>query len=62
MGYIEIDKQIPQKGKDIIAIDSEGIKHNCFRCNCSLANCNEYRCSITGYLLIFKIVKWEYVN
>lgn len=51
---------LPKKGKDIIAYDSEGNKHYCYRCNCANPDCVELRCSITGGQLLIDVVSWEY--
>jgi len=53
---------LPEKGKDIIGIDNNGHKHYIFRCACNNENCIEWRCSITGFALILKIVEWNYLN
>ena len=58
--FISIEKQLPEKGKDIIGIDKFGNKHYCFRCNCHNFDCKEYRCSLTGSGLFIDIVKWKY--
>ena len=61
MLFIDIDETIPDKGKDILGIDSYGNEHYCFRCDCHNPNCMEWRCSITGMALIINIVKWRYL-
>ena len=52
--------ELPRKGRDIIGYTSNGEKKYVFRCNCHNPNCTEWRCSITGYGLMVKIVEWEY--
>jgi hypothetical protein len=59
--FIFIKEQLPEKGKEIVAIDSNGNKHFCFRCACKNDNCTEWRCSITGFALLIDVVKWQYV-
>lgn len=59
--FIDIKDQLPEKGKDIIAIDENDNTHYCFKCACPNPKCNEYRCSITGGALMFlDIIKWKY--
>jgi hypothetical protein len=58
MKYVK--DELPRKGKDIIGYTSDGEKHYVFRCNCYNPNCTEWRCSITGFGMMLKIVKWEY--
>jgi len=58
--YILVKDQLPEKGKDVIVIDDEDKKHYCFTCNCKNPKCKEWRCSLTGYLLMINAVKWKY--
>jgi len=60
--FIDIKEQLPDKGKDIIGILPNGEKRYCFRCNCHVNNCHEWRDSITGFGLMVEIVKWKYVK
>ena len=55
-----IKDELPEKGKDIIGITPYGEKKYVYRCNCYNPNCTEWRCSLTGYGLIIRIVEWEY--
>jgi hypothetical protein len=59
--FIYIKDKLPEKGKDIVAIDSKGNKHFCFRCTCPNTNCTEWRCSITGFAILIDVVSWRYV-
>jgi len=56
-----IKDKLPEKGKDIIGYDSEDNEYFIFRCNCPDINCNNWRCSLTGYEVITKIIKWKYI-
>lgn len=58
--FILVSEEYPQKGKPIIGIDDEGLKHYCFKCACKNPNCKEWRCSITGGGLMVNIIKWKY--
>jgi hypothetical protein len=58
--YTSISEQLPEKGKDIIGIDTHGGVHYCFRCNCNNPNCKEWRCSISGLGLLIVIKEWKY--
>lgn len=60
--FIEIDDELPEKGKDIVGIDEYGSKYYCFRCACHNPKCMEWRCSITGYGLMVNIVRWTYAH
>ena len=60
--WINVIDKLPEKGKDIEYIDSNGRKGHAFRCACHNLNCKEWRCSITGYGLIVDVVKWKYKN
>lgn len=60
MDFVELKDNMPIKGRDIIAIDKEGSHHYIFRCACSNENCNDYRCSLTGYNISIEFVKWKY--
>lgn len=55
-----IEKELPEKGKDIIGFTSDGEKKYVFRCNCNNPKCKEWRCSLTGMGMIVEIVQWEY--
>lgn len=57
--YINIEDKLPEKGKDIIGIDSNDDKVYCFRCACSNPNCLEWR-SPFGGAIITEIFKWKY--
>lgn len=60
--FIDIDKLLPIKGKDIEYISSDGSKGFSFRCNCHSSNCLKWRCTITGYELLIDVVKWKYIE
>lgn len=61
MKFTNIEDQTPLKGKNIEAIDSNGQRNWCFRCNCDNDRCKSWRCSTTGYELVINVVKWRYV-
>ena len=55
--------KLPEKGKDIEYISPTGSTGFAFRCACHNQNCKEWRCSLTGYgLMWIDIDKWKYVN
>ncbi len=58
--YTLVTEKLPEKGKDVIAIDSKGDKHYCYRCACKSENCTEWREPITGSAIWVNIVKWKY--
>ena len=62
MDYIDIKERLPEKGKNIIGISTDGEKRYVYRCACHNPNCNEWRCSLTGFGMIIKIIKWKYEN
>lgn len=59
---ILIKDKLPEKGKNIIAICSDGEKREVYRCSCHNPNCREWRCSLTGYGLMINVRKWQYVS
>ena len=59
--FISIKEFTPDKGKDIIAICSDGEYREVFRCSCHNPNCREWRCSTTGSAMIIEVEKWRYV-
>lgn len=50
-----INNEMPKKGEDIIGLSKDGEEHYCFLCNRSG---KDWRCSITGYLMMIEIEKW----
>ena len=60
-GFISISERIPEKGKDILTIDSKGVERVCFRCACKDPYCLEFRCTITGSALIIGVEEWKYI-
>ena len=54
--------ELPTKGKDVIALCTDGIEREVFRCACKNEKCTEWRCAITGFGLIIDVVKWRYVD
>ena len=58
--FIPIDVLLPEKGKDIIGVDTNNKKHFCFRCACNNPDCNEWRSSVTGGHMLISILKWKY--
>jgi hypothetical protein len=59
--FISIKKQLPEKGKDLIAICTDGEKREVFKCACHNPNCLGWRCSLSGSLMIIKVKTWKYV-
>jgi hypothetical protein len=57
---IKITENLPEKAKDLVVIDSDGNKHWCYRCACKSENCVDFRCSITGLMIMIDVVEWEY--
>lgn len=53
---------LPPKGVEVLAYDSDGSKHYVFRCNCSNQSCTEWRDLIGGGALMINIVRWEYLD
>jgi hypothetical protein len=60
--WIDISDELPEKGKDIEYISSNGSKGYAFRCACPNPNCREWRCTVTGYGLIINVIKWKYYD
>lgn len=60
--FIDIKNELPEKGKDIIGVTSDGDIKYCFRCNCHVHNCKDWRDSTTGFGLIVNIIKWKYIK
>lgn len=58
--YTLLEEKKPDKGKNIIGLDEDDEVYYCFRCNCKNPECNEWRCSVTGYGLMVDIIKWKY--
>lgn len=56
--YVLVSDTLPEKGVDIIMVDTDNNKHHVFRCNCHNSKCNNYRCSGTGLELIIDPYKW----
>jgi len=56
----KIEDMLPEKGRDIVAIDREGNKYWCYRCACKSQNCRDFRCPITGSMIMIDPVEWEY--
>ena len=54
--------ELPIKGKDVIALCTDGLERKVFRCACKNEKCTEWRCAITGFGLIIDVVKWRYVD
>lgn len=54
------DMKLPIKGKDVIALCSDGQERYLFRCACANEKCTEWRCAITGNGMIVEVTKWEY--
>ena len=52
--------ELPIKGKDVIALCSDGQERHLFRCACANDKCTEWRCAITGYGMMVKVTKWIY--
>lgn len=52
--------QLPRKGKDIIACDSEGNVRYLFRCGCPVETCTEWRCSVSGLAVLADVKFWKY--
>lgn len=48
----------PEPDRDIVGKDSEGNTHYVYLCGCCS---NEWRCQITGSMIICDIVKWKYI-
>jgi len=59
--WIDINDQLPERGKDIIAICDDGLEHELFLCSCP-HNCRTWKCSLLGYSMILDVVKWKYVQ
>ena len=57
---IKITEKLPEKAKDLVVIDSDGNKYWCYRCACKSENCMEFRCPITGSMIMIDVVEWEY--
>jgi len=55
-------KHLPEKGKDIIGIDADGRRHECYRCACHNPKCKGWRCSHTGNRIINNIIHWEDID
>jgi len=56
------DMELPIKGKNVIALCTDGKEREVFRCACKNEKCNEWRCAITGFGLMIDVVKWKYVD
>jgi len=54
------DMELPIKGKDVIALCSDGQERNLFRCACVNGKCTEWRCAITGSVMTVEVTKWLY--
>ena len=54
------DMELPIKGKDVIALCSDGQERHLFRCACANEKCTEWRCAITGSGMIVEVTKWVY--
>ena len=52
--------ELPTKGKDVIALCSNGQERHLFRCACANEKCTEWRCAITGRGMIVEVTKWVY--
>lgn len=50
----------PPKGHDIIGYDIHDNPYYVFRCACPRDNCHEWRCSISGSMIMVDLVKWKY--
>jgi hypothetical protein len=57
---IKITENLPEKAKDLVVIDSDGNKHWCYICACKSENCVDFRCPITGLMIMIDVVEWEY--
>ena len=57
---IKITENLPEKAKDLVVIDSNGNKHWCYRCACKSENCMDFRCPITGSMIMIDVIEWEY--
>ena len=57
---IKLSDELPESFVDILGIDENGNKHRVFRCDGK--NTYEWRCSITGWKVIVKIIEWKYEN
>jgi hypothetical protein len=57
---IKITENLPEKAKDLVVIDSNGNKHWCYRCACKNEKCMEFRCPITGSMIMIDVIEWEY--
>lgn len=61
--FTSIEAELPQKGKEIIAICDDGLKRELYRCPCKVnPKCMEWRCSITGMNIIVDVFKWRYAE
>lgn len=58
--FMLVEERLPDKGRNIIGIDTDGKMRHCFRCACHNPNCMEWRSSLTGDGLIVNILKWTY--
>jgi hypothetical protein len=56
--WIDVDTQLPERGKDVIGMTPDGEEHEVFLCTCP-HNCRTWKCSLTGYSLIPKMIKWK---
>jgi len=52
-----IEDKKPEHYKDIVGYDKDNIIHYCF-----LSEYDEWRCSLTGFGLSVKIIKWKYAE
>lgn len=52
--------RLPEKGKNIKALDVENNIYYLFRCACNNENCVEFRDQIVGSMIMVDIIKWEY--
>jgi hypothetical protein len=59
---IEIEKQLPEKGKDIIALVQDGTTRYLFRCSCPREDCKAWRCSVSGLNVLVEVKSWKYAD
>jgi len=59
MEWINIKDKLPETGKEIKYIDSDGYEGITYLCPCCK---KEWRCPITGSGVFIDVIKWQYLE
>ena len=55
----KMKEKLPEAGKAVIALDSDGNRHEVYRCG-HAPDCETWKCSITGGSMMIEVVEWTY--